>query len=136
MRITKATCSQSRSAFLAVLPGSDALPTPGGVTAAHRKAALHGPDKPTAAELGAGDPLALSWRRSGEGPGGMQVAFARASGMDWVLLRVEGDEAGLVSVYSRHEWECFLDGARKGEFDGLAELRVAHEDVRQAPGER
>ena len=23
-------------------------------------------------------------------------------------------------VFDRHEWECFLDGARKGEFDDAA----------------
>jgi hypothetical protein len=23
-------------------------------------------------------------------------------------------------VFDRHEWECFLDGARKGEFDAAA----------------
>jgi hypothetical protein len=26
-----------------------------------------------------------------------------------------------VLVYDRHEWECFLDGARNGEFDDAAE---------------
>lgn len=76
------------------------------------------PVKPTAEELGI-DPAVLPWRGSGEGPGTIQVAFARV-GKDWVLLRVEDDETGLVSVYSRHEWECFLDGARKGEFDDSA----------------
>jgi hypothetical protein len=25
-----------------------------------------------------------------------------------------------VLVYDRHEWECFLDGVRKGEFDDAA----------------
>jgi len=24
-------------------------------------------------------------------------------------------------VYTKHEWACFLDGAKKGEFDHLAE---------------
>jgi hypothetical protein len=24
-------------------------------------------------------------------------------------------------VFDRHEWECFLDGARKGEFDDAAD---------------
>jgi hypothetical protein len=83
--------------------------------------------KPTAAELGADDPAAFSWLRSGAGPRAIQVAFTRAFGEDWILLRVEGDEVGLVSVYSRHEWECFLDGARKGEFDGAVGLLAACE---------
>jgi hypothetical protein len=36
---------------------------------------------------------------------------------EWVLMRVVGDPAEEVLVYDRHEWECFLDGIRKGEFD-------------------
>jgi hypothetical protein len=36
---------------------------------------------------------------------------------DWVLLRVAGDPAGRVLVYDRNEWECFLDGVGRGEFD-------------------
>lgn len=39
------------------------------------------------------------------------------AGQDWVLLRVAGDPAGRVSVFTRHEWDCFLDGAKNGEFD-------------------
>jgi hypothetical protein len=37
-----------------------------------------------------------------------------------VLLRVAGDQAGRVLVFDRNEWECFIDGARNGEFDDLA----------------
>jgi len=33
---------------------------------------------------------------------------------------VVGDPAGRVLIYDRHEWECFLDGVRNGEFDGGA----------------
>jgi hypothetical protein len=32
-------------------------------------------------------------------------------------MRVAGDPAERVLVYDRHEWECFLDGVRNGEFD-------------------
>lgn len=56
---------------------------------------------------------AQEWRRSGEGPGAVEVAFAG----EWVLLRVADDPEGLVLVYDHYEWECFLDGAKKGEFD-------------------
>jgi Domain of unknown function (DUF397) len=35
-------------------------------------------------------------------------------------MRVGGDPAGRVLVYDRHEWECFLDGVRGGEFDDAA----------------
>jgi hypothetical protein len=39
---------------------------------------------------------------------------------EWVLLRVAGDPDRRVLVFDRHEWECFLDGARHGEFDDAA----------------
>jgi len=36
---------------------------------------------------------------------------------EWVLMRIADDPAGRVLVYDRFEWECFLDGVKKGEFD-------------------
>jgi hypothetical protein len=90
--------------------------------------------KPTVAELGI-DPAAQVWRRSGNGDGALEVAFAHAAASDpahpahpahrahraeWVLMRVAGDPEQRVLVFDRHEWECFLDGARKGEFDDAA----------------
>lgn len=75
--------------------------------------------KPAASDLGV-DLNSLPWRGSGDGPGTIEVAFVTASGADWVLLRVRGEDQGLVSVFSQHEWTCFLDGARKGEFDVAA----------------
>jgi hypothetical protein len=42
------------------------------------------------------------------------------AGEEWVLMRLAGDPDGSVSVFSRFEWDCFLDGARSGEFDGAA----------------
>jgi hypothetical protein len=77
------------------------------------------PGKPTAAELGV-DSGTLRWLGSGNQPGTIQVAFVTAHGADWVLFRVLGDDEGLISVFSRFEWECFLDGAKKGEFDEAA----------------
>jgi hypothetical protein len=78
--------------------------------------------KPTIEELGI-DVAALSWQRSGDGDGAIEIAFVRdavrATG-DWVLMRVSGDPAGRVLVYDRHEWVCFLDGVRRGEFDDAA----------------
>jgi hypothetical protein len=75
--------------------------------------------KPTVADLGI-DVTAQSWRRSGAGTGGIEIAVVRpgdgAAG-EWVLMRVAGDPSGRVLVYDRHEWECFLDGVRNGEFD-------------------
>jgi hypothetical protein len=77
------------------------------------------PVKPAPGELGL-DVSALNWRGSGKGAGTIEVAFVTAHGADWVLLRVRGDTTSLISVFSRFEWDCFLDGARKGEFDDAA----------------
>ncbi len=79
--------------------------------------------KPTVSELGI-DLAVQAWHRSGSGDGAIEVAFARAgpSGdAEWILLRVAGDLAQRVLVFDRHEWECFLDGARNGEFDAAAD---------------
>jgi hypothetical protein len=81
--------------------------------------------KPTVEELGI-DVAAQRWRRSGDGDGVIEVAMVGPhgqpapddAGADWVLMRVAGDPSGRVLVYDRHEWECFLDGVRNGEFDG------------------
>jgi hypothetical protein len=78
--------------------------------------------KPTVAELGI-DVGAQEWQRSGDGNDALEVAFvglAAGGGPEWVLLRVAGDPEGQVLVYDRNEWECFLDGARGGEFDDAA----------------
>lgn len=72
--------------------------------------------KPTVQALGL-DPAVQRWRRSGTGDGTIEVAFADALGERWVLMRVAGDPDGRVLVYDRHEWECFVDGVRGGEFD-------------------
>jgi hypothetical protein len=77
------------------------------------------PGKPTARELGI-DLGSVEWRGSGDQPGVIQVAFVTAQGADWVLLRVLGGDECPVSVFSRFEWECFVDGAKKGEFDAAA----------------
>jgi hypothetical protein len=63
-------------------------------------------------------------------PGGSGV-FVTSGGPDkhgtaelgdgnWILMRVAGDPERRVLVFDRNEWECFLDGARKGEFDDAA----------------
>lgn len=77
--------------------------------------------KPTVAGLGI-DVGAQDWQRSGDGNDALEIAFvgqATGSGpeAEWVLMRVAGDPEGRVLVYDRNEWECFLDGARGGEFD-------------------
>jgi Domain of unknown function (DUF397) len=90
--------------------------------------------KPTVSGLGV-DPAAQVWHRSGHGDGAIEVAFVRVGGarstasantpapadaQEWVLMRVAGDPEQRVLVFDRHEWECFLDGARNGEFDAAA----------------
>jgi hypothetical protein len=92
--------------------------------------------KPTVCDLGI-DLAEQVWRRSGGGDGTIEVAFARSAPADhsalagsspeapsgctqWVLMRVVGDPDQRVLVFDRHEWECFLDGARNGEFDDAA----------------
>ena len=76
--------------------------------------------KPTVAELGI-DAAAQDWERSGtgdsDGGGSIEIAFVTAAGQEWVLMRTADDPDGRVLVYDRHEWECFLDGAKNGEFD-------------------
>jgi Domain of unknown function (DUF397) len=79
--------------------------------------------KPTVSELGV-DVAAQAWHRSGRGDGAIEVAFVHAGPAadrtEWVLMRVTGDPGQRVLVFDRHEWECFLDGARNGEFDDAA----------------
>ncbi len=86
--------------------------------------------KPTVQELGI-DVDAQSWRRSGDRDGAIEIAFLPgpaaeagaerdADRVEWVLMRVAGDQDGRILVYDRHEWECFLDGVRGGEFDDAA----------------
>lgn len=77
--------------------------------------------KPTVESLGI-DLAGQDWQRSGAGDGVIEVAMVDLGrgGTQWVLMRVSGDDAGRVLVYDRHEWECFLDGVRRGEFDSAA----------------
>ena len=75
--------------------------------------------KPTPRDLGV-DPAALTWDRSGEGDGSIEIAFPvspRWARGDWVLMRVAGDPERRILVFDRNEWCCFIDGARSGEFD-------------------
>jgi hypothetical protein len=75
--------------------------------------------KPTPDELGI-DLARLVWQRSGEGDGSVEIAFPLSASWargDWVLMRVAGDQARRILVFDRNEWDCFLDGARNGEFD-------------------
>ena len=57
---------------------------------------------------------------AGPGPAGRAADAGPAGRAEWVLMRVAGDSDQRVLVFDRHEWECFLDGARNGEFDDAA----------------
>jgi Domain of unknown function (DUF397) len=35
----------------------------------------------------------------------------------WTVIRDSKNPAGPIHCYTPHEWECFLDGAKNGEFD-------------------
>jgi hypothetical protein len=63
------------------------------------------------------DPADPAGRAAPAAPAGPAAPAHRA---EWVLMRVAGDPERRVLVFDRHEWECFLDGARKGEFDDAA----------------
>jgi hypothetical protein len=70
---------------------------------------------------------AQAWQRSGDEADAIEIAVVGGdsgncggSRQQWVLMRMAGDPAGRVLVYDRHEWECFLDGVRDGEFDDAA----------------
>ncbi len=45
--------------------------------------------------------------------GGVEVAIHRSG----VGVRDSKDKAGPLLVFTPHEWDVFLDGVRKGEFD-------------------
>lgn len=80
---------------------------------------MTGSAKPTVEQLRV-DTGTLAWRRSSAASGAIEVAFTWASGQEWVLMRQSADPDGLVSAFSRFEWDCFLDGVRNGEFDDAA----------------
>ena len=77
--------------------------------------------KPAADALGV-ELATLDWQRSGAGDGSIEIALVADQNQPggWVLMRVAGDPEQRVLVYDRHEWVCFLDGVRKGEFDNAA----------------
>jgi hypothetical protein len=77
------------------------------------------PTKPTIGELGI-DVGTIAWRRSTLGSGAIEIAFTRARDQDWVLMRLSDDSGRRISVFTRFEWDCFLDGVKNGEFDDAA----------------
>lgn len=74
------------------------------------------PAKPTVADLGI-DVDAVTWRRSGDDPGAVEVAFVD----EWVLMRAGDQPGGHVLVFDHAEWDAFLRGAKDHEFDAAGE---------------
>ena len=63
------------------------------------------------------DLTGATWRkssRSAKRKGCVEAAFL-ADGR--VAIRDSKDREGSALVYTRHEWDCFLNGAKDGEFD-------------------
>jgi hypothetical protein len=50
---------------------------------------------------------------SNGGEGCVEVAHLER----WTVVRDSKAPGGAVHCYTAHEWACFLDGARAGEFD-------------------
>ncbi len=60
----------------------------------------------------------LTWRTAEKSGGGDCVEVARHGNQ--VAVRDSKNPDGGVLLYTPREWDCFLDGARRGEFDDLA----------------
>lgn len=63
----------------------------------------------------AGELARAAWIRAQKSNSGGCVEVAHLD--NWVVVRNSRDPSGPKQFYTVHEWECFLDGARKGEFD-------------------
>jgi hypothetical protein len=68
--------------------------------------------------LGASERESLSWLKAhSSSANGHCVEIASATGK--IAIRDSKDPNGPILVYTPAEFRAFLDGARKGEFDGL-----------------
>jgi hypothetical protein len=94
-------------------------PEYGGIEVAFVRAPAAQPhDPPTASDPGPAATRAQATQPPGDASNPSAPQAASSPGRtEWVLLRVTGDSDSRVLVFDRHEWECFLDGARRGEFD-------------------
>jgi hypothetical protein len=63
---------------------------------------------------------ALKWRTATKSGGGSCVEVASA-GQGMIAVRDSKNPRGPVLLYTHAEWDAFLDGARRGEFDDLLE---------------
>lgn len=66
------------------------------------------------------DLASLQWHMASADTEGSGLQFATAEGVDGsriFILRRAADPQGDVLVYTEAEWDAFLDGAKRGEFD-------------------
>lgn len=61
----------------------------------------------------------LAWRKAQASTNNGSCVEIAIAGRN-IALRDSKDPGGPVLVYTSAEWNAFLDGARKGEFDDLA----------------
>jgi hypothetical protein len=59
----------------------------------------------------------LRWFKSSASAAGNCVEVAHLPGGGGVAVRDSKDRVKAPHVYTRHEWEAFLIGAKNGEFD-------------------
>lgn len=69
-----------------------------------------------------GNCLEVRWVRSSRSTNNGQCVEAAATGDGGVQLRDSKDPDGPVLTYTAAEWEAFIDGCKKGEFDDIAPL--------------
>ena len=59
----------------------------------------------------------LRWFKSSASSAAGCVEIAHLPQGGGVAVRDSKDRSKTPHVFNQHEWECFLDGARNGEFD-------------------
>jgi hypothetical protein len=75
----------------------------------------------TARASGSGNCVEVGWRKASTSAADcveVRPGLHRSGG-DCVFVRDSKDKSGPVLVFTAHEWACFLDAVRKGEFDYL-----------------
>lgn len=58
----------------------------------------------------------LKATRCGEASHCVEVKFVKAADGDQILVR-DSNNPDIVLSFTRNEWDSFVDGAKKGEFD-------------------
>ena len=61
------------------------------------------------------------WFKAAASGGGTSDGCVEVNIGETIYVRDSKDPAGSVLAFNAHEWACFLDGARNGEFNLTAE---------------